>query len=641
MKNYITILFSILLGVGLPSIAQTIDEVKKTYQGSEIIFLKYNKAVEITIKNGEPVAESKYENELLVLSEKNANLYSRYSVYHSSFNELKSLDAYTLVDNGEGKYKKLKVGDMKTGSSSSNSVFYDDVKQTDFNFPGLSPGAIEHVEYTQYNKDCHLLTPFSLPGYLPVVNASFTLTVPNDVSIKYLVKNDTKGVFKLTTEKKRQETIYTWTATNIKGPDDYGNAPSESYYTPHVIYYITNYKGNNGQQNFLSNIDDLFKWNAAFTKDLNIANDPALKKIVDSLTLSIETESAKAKKIYKWVQENIKYVAFEQGIEGFRPRQAAEVCNKRYGDCKDMSSIITQMLRMAGIKAYYTWIGTRSIPYDYSETPLPIVDNHMISTAYIDNEWVFLDGTDPHAKYGMHPYSIQSKEALVGITDNEYKIIRVPVAESNKTVMTDSTFIWFANDGIKGKERVNYTGYFGEEVYNSLLYKDERTLKDYIKTRMGKASNKFILGEYKIDRAAPAENVININADFEVPGYGKKMGNEYYINLNLEKILENRVIDTAKRKVPIEEDFKYEIRQHHILEIPDGYTVTYQPKNFSFDNDMVGINIDYKQKDNQIIASQVIINKKIMIYPEDFTEYNKAMKAVAAQYKEQVVLEKK
>jgi hypothetical protein len=641
LKHYIIALTLAVSLMSQPLYAQSISEVKQSYQGSEILFLKYNKAVEITIKNGEPVAESKFENELLILSEKNPNLYSKYSVYHSSFNELKSLDAYTLLDNGEGKYKKLKVVDMQTGSSTSNSVFYDDVKQTSFNFPGLATGAIEHVEYTQFNKDCHLLSPFYLPGYIPVVNASLTLTVPNDVAIKYIVKNDPQGIFTLTTEKKRQSTVYTWSAKNIKGPDDYNNAPSESYYTPHIIYYITSYEGKNGRQNYLSNLDDLYKWNAAFTKELNTEHDPTLRKIVDSLIQGAETETAKARKIYKWVQEHIKYVAFEQGIEGFRPRQAAEVCSKRYGDCKDMSSIITQMLRMAGIKAYYTWIGTRSIPYDYTEIPLPIVDNHMISAANINNEWVFLDGTDPHAKYGMPPYSIQNKQALIGLNDTEYKVVRVPVVEAEHTVMTDSTFITFANDGIKGKERVNYTGYFGEEIYNSLLYKDERTIKDYVKTRMGKASNKFILGDYKIDRAAPSENVVNIHAEFEVPGYGKKMGNEYFINLNLEKLLENWVVDTSKRKVPIESDFKYEIRQHHILEIPDGYSVSYQPKNFSYNNDMVGINIDYKQKGNQIIASQVVVNKKIMINPDDFVEWNKAMKAVATQYKEQVVLEKK
>jgi hypothetical protein len=423
--------------------------------------------------------------------------------------------------------------------------------------------------------------------------------------------------------------------------DDYGDGPSGRYYDPHIIIYITSYENKDGRQNFLSSLEDLYKWNVSFTKELNKSADDNLKKIVDSLITGKTGEKEKAKAIYRWVQQHIKYVAFEDGLEGFRPRQAADVCNKRYGDCKDMSSIITQMLKMAGIKAYYTWIGTRSLPYDYTELPLPIVDNHMISVANIDGQWFFLDGTDPHSKLELPPSSIQDKEALVSLNEKEYKVIRVPVATAEENVMVDSTFISFTDGGIKGTEKVNYHGYFGEEVYNTLLYKDEKDLKVYVNTRMGKASNKFILGNYAVNRINPEENIANITADFEIPGYSKKAGNEYYINLNLEKLFEGRIIDTAKRKVPKESEFKYLIRQYHILEIPKGYSVTYKPDDFSYSNDLVSIKIKYQVKDGKIIAEQELQNKKLMIYPADFEAWNKAIKAAQPQYKETVVLEQK
>lgn len=158
---------------------------------------------------------------------------------------------------------------------------------------------------------------------------------------------------------------------------------------------------------------------------------------------------------------------------------------------------------------------------------------------------------------------------------------------------------------------------------------------------MGKASNKFILGNYKITEVNPEENILNITADFEIPGWGKKVGNEYYINLNLEKLFENRLIDTAKRKIPMEHEYKFVIKQYHILKIPEGYTVTYKPENFSFENDMVALKIQYEVKDGKIIAYQEYQNKTLMVQPGDFNECNKAAKAAAPQYKEQVVLEKK
>lgn len=620
--------------------AQSAAEVKAKYPNQEAVFTNYNVILKLAKKNGTIVAESNLERDLMVLSEKNAAAYSRSRIYHSEYNELKSIDAYSKIPDGD-KYKKVKIGEQKTTSSSSRNVFYDDSKETSFDFLGMVPNAIQHLAYTTYNKDAHLLSPFYLPSSISVIGASYTVVVPNEVSIKYVVKNDTKNIFTFTEEKKKNETVYKWIANNYKGEDGYGNAPDNSYYDPHIIIYVASFNDNNTTQSFFNSVDDLYRWNMSFTKELNIVPDPTLKKIVDSLIVGKKTETDKAKSIYKWVQQHIKYIAFEAGLQGFTPRQAADVCNKRYGDCKDMSSIITQMLRMANIKAFYTWIGTRDLPYKYSDVALPIVDNHMISTALIDNKWIFFDGTDPHAKYDMPPSSIQNKEALVAITDKEYKILTVPIAEMQSTGMLDSTFITITNTGIKGTEKVDYFGYLGSDNYTNLLYKDEKETEDFVKTRMGKASNKFILGKFKINETDPANNILNITADFEIPGYGKKVGNEYFINLNLEKLFENQTIDTAKRKVAIAHDYKYIFKQYHILQIPENFTVTYKPDNFSFENELISIKITYEIKNGKLIAYQELQNKKLYTEVDKFTIWNNAANAVAIPYKEQIVLEKK
>ena len=635
-----TILFGILCGWIQFAQAQTGPEIKSIFPQDDVVLLNYNTHLTIKIKDGIPVAESQFESESMFLNNKNVGRYSKYKVFHSSFNELKDLEAYTMVPDGS-KYKKIKAGDFKTSNSSSRNVFYDDVKETSFDFAGITENSITHVSYSQFHKDAHLLSPFYFASYLPMVNSSYTVTFPNDIQLKYFVKNDDRNIIRFTEEKNRKETVYTWTAKNINTIEDFNDAPTDQYYQPHVIVYISSYNDKNGSNSFLNTLDDLYKWNVSFTKDLNTNVDPMLKNLVDSLTNGITSEKEKAKNIFKWVQQHIRYVAFEDGIEGFRPRQAADVCGKRYGDCKDMSSIITQMLRIANLKSYYTWIGSRALPYDYTDLHLPLVDDHMISTAFINNEWVFLDATDPNAIYGVPPSHIQGKEALISMNEKEYKVIRVPVAEPAYNLILDSTFINLSDKGIKGYESVYYNGYSGNDVYNALLYRDASEEKDYVKSRMGKASNKFILGDYKINKIDQSQNLVNITAQYEIPDYGKKVGNELYINLNLEKLLEGQLIDTAKRKVPRKIDYKYQIRQYHILEIPAGYKSTYIPQDFTFENNAFRLKISYELKNNAIIAYQEVVNKLLMVQPSQFNEWNTAVKAVLPQYKEVVVLEKK
>jgi len=282
--------------------AQTPEDVKKVFPGEQVVYLNYSEQLNLSIKDDQPVAESDHGVELMLLGE-NASNYSRYAVYHSDYNELKNLDAYTKLPDGD-KFKKIKITNQQTSSSSSNSVFYDDIKETSFDFPSLTQNAIEHIDYTQYQKDAHLLTSFYYPGNVPLMNGSYTVVVPNEISIKYIVRNDPKGLFQFSEEKKKKETIYKWTLKNIKPIDDnFGGAPDDEYFEPRIIVYVTSFQGKNGQQNFLSSLDDLYHWDVSFTKELNVTQDADLKKTVDSIITGKTTELDKAKSIYRWVRK--------------------------------------------------------------------------------------------------------------------------------------------------------------------------------------------------------------------------------------------------------------------------------------------------------------------------------------------------
>jgi hypothetical protein len=186
------------------SSAQTVDEIKQVFPGYDIIYQNFEQKITLSLKDNLPEAERKSNIDMLMLTDKNINMLSRYKVYHSHFNELTQLDAYTLVPNGN-KYKTVKSGEKKISNSTDRSIFYDDMKETAFDFNALKQNAIAHVDYTQINKDAHLLTGFYIPDHMPVLNAVFTVIVPNNISIRYLVKNDPSGLFQFSEEKKKKK----------------------------------------------------------------------------------------------------------------------------------------------------------------------------------------------------------------------------------------------------------------------------------------------------------------------------------------------------------------------------------------------------------------------------------------------------
>ena len=53
------------------------------------------------------------------------------------------------------------------------------------------------------------------------------------------------------------------------------------------------------------------------------------------------------------IQKNIRYFIVERGIGGLQANHAADIFRNRYGDCKDKTTLLIAMLRVAGIDAFY------------------------------------------------------------------------------------------------------------------------------------------------------------------------------------------------------------------------------------------------------------------------------------------------
>jgi len=435
-------------------------------------------------------------------------------------------------------------------------------------------------------------------------------------------------------DKGQRNSIYTFTYKNCPADKAYNDAPGYAWYSPHVVFCIQKYKNKAGNVvSYLSNTDDLYHLNYSFIKTINSQISPALKRITDSLVAKVTSPEAKAKKIYSWVQHNIKYVAFENGLEGFVPRDAGLVCCRRFGDCKDMASILTEMMRAAGITAHFTWIGTRDKPYAFTQIPMPLVSNHMICTIELNGKYVFIDGTDPTCTFGNPPAAIQDKEAMVAINDTAYKILKVPVIDKSQNTIADTTWLELTADGIKGEITKKMHGYFATDMHGKLMYWKQKDMHEHVKDMLERGSNKFQLDTFDIKKVSN-NNEFALSAKFTLPDYAKKIGDEYYLNLNLLRLFENEKIDYPNRKVPVEYNFKSTRKYVTILKLPAGYKLTYLPQSKTYHNNVWGFNLKYEEKNGSVILTQNFDNDNLMINYNQFEQWNKVLENLLPMYKE-------
>ena len=249
----------------------------------------------------------------------------------------------------------------------SDGIFYDDSYNYSFNFPSVSLGNRTHLQYRTHVKDARFMPGYIFTSYIPQGKCSYIIKTTKEVELVYEVVNDSKGVVKFKKYEKGGFVFYEWSSADLPARKDEDDSPSLRYFTPHIICYVKSYETKKGKVNVLSNLDDLYGWYNTFVKDLNKESSPELTSIVGKIKASSPTELDIVRNVFYWVQENIQYVAFEQGMRGFIPHNGSYICEKRYGDCKDMANLIVNMLKLANVKAYHTWIGTRDLPYKYSK----------------------------------------------------------------------------------------------------------------------------------------------------------------------------------------------------------------------------------------------------------------------------------
>jgi hypothetical protein len=612
------------------------QEWKQKFPEAEAVYTNLLTEVNIQKQNGKWVAVSDHSEDLVFLTDNSIKMMSRGRIHHSSFNELKKWDAYTRLEGN----KKLKVTNTNTTRSSQDYIFYDDSKATSFDFAGVAVNTSRHLEYQLINNDIHLLSPNYFERYFPVGDAELRITFPSDIKLKFILKGDQANKINFTETKQRNKTTWSFKIKDLVSYNAFSDAPDNSYYATHVIYYVEQIKENEQWINFLSSPEDLYRYNYEHIRNINKETSAEIKFITDSLTRGISDDEQKARKIYRWVQSNIKYVAFEEGMEGFIPREANLVCSRRFGDCKDMTSILTAMMNYAGIPAYFTWIGTRDIPYDYSEVPLPIVDNHMICAIKVKDNFIFLDGTDNGCIFGFPSYAIQGKQAMVSINEKESRIIRVPEMEIGKSLIKDSTFLELTENGIKGRIRIHLSGYFASNLYSTLTARNEKDHSDYFKSKYPRANNKIKFSNWEWN-ISDDHNTAIISADIQLPDYAKKLGDEWFLNLNLIKWFEYERIDVEKRKTAIKYDFMSGFSIVTALKIPDGYKVSFFPESDSYKNDAWSYKMIYSSDRDQVFLQQEFITDKLIKMPNLFHELNKALDKLTANYKQTIVLIKK
>lgn len=623
---------------------QVVSQLSSKYSQERAIYLNYEQEIVYDMVAEKPTIKVNVVDEKLLLKEEAINLASE-RIYFNSFMKVDDLEAGTYVLD-KNKYKFLKVADKKVQKPQSNSIFYDDAEEIVFNYPNPAKDHILSCKYSTNGNVPWLSQTLLFQHDYVIANLVYRIKVAQGIEaginhfgkmpdcISYSEWMDGKGY-----------KVYEWKGTDVPKFEFEDSAPPVLSWVPHIAVYIKGYKDKAGQWTPVTgDLDALYNQYFQLTKDVLVEPDDSLKAMTKKIVGNRISANEKARSIYNWVQDNIKYIAFEHGMEGFIPRNSTQVCNKKYGDCKDMAILIVNMCRIAGLKAWPVWIGSRDIPYRYDELATSAADNHMIACVEIDGQKRMLDATGEYQPFQLFTSFIQGKEGLVGIDAKNYEVIKLPVIEANKNAMVDSVSLTIdlEKNRINGNGRLTAAAYRKIDLQYKINGKNDEETKQFNRAFLSKGNNKFILGNVEWKGLQERENNLIANYDFYIENYTRKIGDELYINLILEKPFINQSIDTLKRKLPISYDNTLMNTNIVVFEIPNGYELKQLPESVhnDFDN-LFGYDVKYERLGNKVVCRNSIYIDTLVLDIPHFKLWNKMLQELRKIYNQSLTLVKK
>jgi len=609
---------------------QKYDSIAARYSKEHAVYLENSRVLVISSDEGKLVGKSTFVSEKLFISDKSLNVYNTDPVYSYNYTD--------VIDLGAVKY-------LPEGNDYREYVNHDKQGRITNRYTGLQKKSITRTSFVQEHEEVSLLQPFDFGESIPVLNTYFEVRAPRYVKMGFLLKGADTSKIKRSVKEDGAMIVYRFSARDLPAVKQYNAVPDDKYYITHVIPYVVSYRLPGARKDSVINgsIDAHARRQYDFVNGLNYKTDTFISNTTKRLIKGAYSDKEKVDRIYNWVQNNFRYESFSaDDHDRFYPNPADTVYKRAYGDCKDMSSIISAMCGIAGIDAYCALIGTNMEPYTHDEVLTSHLYNHMVCAVKLNGEWYFPDGTNHIQPLGANRWDIQGKEAMILLDRTRHEIVKIPEAPASANVVTVKTVLNLAYNDVTGTIHQHYSGYGAWNIGEVMAYYNRKEERDeYVKSLTIQGNNKYIIDNYSVDISKTNRKDVDITAHFSIGDYVQHVKRDYFVNMNLKPWFTELRMNDTDRAFPMYTKWKRTIKETVTLNIPRGFHVSHVPKAAKGGvKDLWSYNISYRVNNSNrtVVLTREYVLNTMKIEPSQFAANNKLVDQLKKLYKETVVL---
>ena len=370
---------------------------------------------------------------------------------------------------------------------------------------------------------------------------------------------------------------------------------------------------------------EVVDWALPLYKD-KFVSFPAIKEQTELIKSQHANEAGQIKAALDFVQNDIRYLGLEYGISGYKPNSPKKVFDQRFGDCKDKSLLLVNMLNELGIQAYPVLVNTM-LKHTITELPASHVffDHCIVKVVDSQDNVMFYDptamnqgGTYSNVHLPDYRYGLVIKEGVTELEEihsksqnrvssvEEFTVHEIGGSADLKVVTTytdgeaDNIRNTFKNSSLS-KISKEYESFYANH-YNKITATQKPEIEDDLD------KNQIVVREYyKID-------------SLWVP-YEDKKG---YISMsftptNLADILYADYLQERKASYYLPHPAS---REHEfIVNLPEPWTIINEENEISNDYFYYDYSIKYNNFKKQLRLKYYFKNQKSAVNAEDILSY--------------------
>ncbi|TWR24237.1 DUF3857 domain-containing protein [Mucilaginibacter achroorhodeus] len=575
----------------------------------------------------------KHHSIVTILNEKADDAARLVLFYDKKFNSVN--DAEMIIYNADGvQLKKYKKGDMYDRAAVDGiSIVTDDRMLVAGHSIASYPATVE-INYEVTRNSYFDLSEWSyLSPERAVQYAEYS--VQTDPANGFRYKNYNTSIAPVKTSQDGLDK-YTWTVKSLKAIKPEDDAVDWQVFPS--ISFANNYFSFDGIPGDFTTWKSYGNWQLGLNTDVN-SLPPQRVEEIKAMTANLKTDKEKARFLYKYLQDNMRYVSIQLGIGGLKPFPATFVDQKKYGDCKALSNYMHALLKAVDIPSYYAMVraGDNERPADKAFPSDPF--NHVILCVPFKGDTTWLECTSSTRPFGKLGPFTENRNALL-VTADGGVLVNTPKSSMLDNQFNTEVHITFeAEGGAKAKMKAITTGAYRDDFISMASLKSDEQKETLIRMLNMKQPNVL-----EISPVTDNDGVKELSLELEFDKFCDiAAGNKMFYRPRLFDLWKLTVPPLEKRK----NDFYFSVPLQKAcvttIDLPQGYEVETLPVNqaFKFTYGSYDVNYKYDAAKNQVLSTATFNLNNHVIPAAKYTEMQQYMDNIAKAQNKKLVIRKK